>query len=65
MTMIIKLPVDNDRDFEIIMAILAPELLNIDYAIPEAREFYYSLTPQQIEEIKQDIYNYREEHNYE
>lgn len=53
--MIIKLPIDNDRDFEVIMAILDPELFNIDYATLKARELYYSLTPEQIETIKEDI----------
>lgn len=56
--MIIKLPIDNDRDCQTILCILYPDVFNIDYAIPEAHELYHSLTPEQIEIIKEDIAHY-------
>ena len=56
--MIIKLPIDNDRDCQTVLSILYPDVFNIDYAIPEACELYYSLTPEQIEMIKEDIAHY-------
>ena len=56
--MIIKLPIDNDRDCQTILSILFPDVFNIEYAIPEAQELYHSLTPEQIETIKEDIAHY-------
>ncbi len=54
----IKFPVACDRDYETILAIIVPEIFNIEYACPEAREFYYSLTEEDIKEIK----DYAEQH---
>ena len=51
----IKFPVACDRDYETLLAILAPEIFNIEYACPEAREFYYSLTEEDIKEIKKYV----------
>lgn len=48
----IKFPITCDRDFDALLAIIAPELFDIEYACPEAREFYYSLTEEDIKEIK-------------
>ena len=61
--MIIKLPINNDRDSQVVSSILFPDIFNIDYASSDAREFYYSLTPQQIEEIKENIAHYEKEKN--
>lgn len=51
----IKFPVACDRDYETILAIILPEIFNIEYACPEAREFYYSLTEEDIKEIKEYV----------
>lgn len=50
----IKFPIDNDRDYEVAMMIYDPSLFCIDYALPESRELYNSMT----EEEKQEIRNY-------
>ena len=60
--MIIKLPINNTRDIQVALTILRPDVFNIDYASLEARDFYYSLTPQQIEEIREDMAHYEKEH---
>ena len=52
---IIKFPIDNDRDYETLMAIIAPDVFCIDYACPEARKLYYSLTTKQKNEIKKYV----------
>lgn len=51
----VKFPVACDRDYETVLAIIAPEVFNIDYASPEAREFYHSLTEQDKKEIKEYV----------
>ena len=53
--MIIKFPIDNERDYETLLAICLPYIFNIEYACPEARELYYSLTVEQKEEIKKYV----------
>ena len=55
----IKFPVARDRDYETLLAIIAPELFNIEYACSEAKEFYYSLTEEDIKEIKEYIEQHR------
>lgn len=60
--MIIKFPIDNDRDFNLIISILEPSLFNIMYATPEGREAYYSLTERQRRDIATVIkYHYLED----
>lgn len=51
----IKFPVACDRDYETLMAIIAPEIFCIEYACPEAREFYHSLSEEDIKEIKEYV----------
>lgn len=51
----IKFPVACDRDYETILAIIMPEIFNIEYACPEAREFYYSLNEEDIKEIREYV----------
>ena len=55
----IQFPIDNDRDYETVLSILDPELFAIEYASVEAREFYYSLTEQEKEEIKSYVKNFQ------
>lgn len=47
----IKFPIDNDCDFEVVMALINPELININYASSEARILYNSLTLDEKKEI--------------
>lgn len=51
----IKFPIACDRDYETVLAIIAPEIFNIEYACSEAREFYHSLTEKDIKEIKEYV----------
>ena len=51
----IKFPITCDRDSDTLLVIIAPELFDIEYACPEAREFYYSLTEEDIKEIKEYV----------
>lgn len=55
----IKFPITCDRDSDTLLAIIAPELFDIEYACPEAREFYYSLTEEDIKEIKEYVRQYK------
>lgn len=55
----IKFPINNDRDFETIMALINPELFNIEYASLEARELYNSLTSKEKIEIINYINTYK------
>ena len=51
----IKFPIACDRDYEIVMAIIAPEIFCINYACLEAKELYYSLTAKEKKEIKEYV----------
>lgn len=51
----IKFPIACDRDYETILAIIAPEIFDIEYACPEAKKLYSSLTEQDIKEIKEYV----------
>ena len=51
----IKFPIACDRDYDTVLAIIAPELFDIEYACPEARELYSSLTDKDKEEIKEYV----------
>lgn len=51
----IKFPIACDKDYEVLLAIIAPEMINIDYASLEARQLYYSLTEKDIKEIKEYV----------
>ena len=51
----IKFPIACDKDYETLLAIVAPKIFDIEYACPEARELYYSLTEKDIEEIKEYV----------
>lgn len=56
----IKFPIACDRDYEALLAIMAPDLFCIEYAsCVEAKELYYSLTEQEKEEIKEYVTNYK------
>ena len=55
----IHFPINNDRDYEVVLSILYPELFNIEYASPEARNLYYSLTTQEKERIKKYVEQYK------
>ena len=51
----IKFPIACDRDYDTVLAIIAPNLFDIEYACPEARELYTSLTDKDKEEIKEYV----------
>lgn len=51
----IKFPIACDRDYETILAIIMPEIFDIEYACPEARKLYNSLTEKDIKEIKEYV----------
>ena len=51
----IKFPIACDRDCDTVLAIIAPDLFDIRYACPEARELYSSLTDEDKEEIKKYV----------
>lgn len=55
----INFPITCDRDCDTVLAIIAPELFDIEYACPEARELYSSLTDKDKEEIKEYIRQYK------
>ncbi len=51
----INFPIACDRDCDTVLAIIAPNLFDIEYACPEARELYNSLTNEEKEEIKEYV----------
>ena len=51
----IKFPINNVRDYDTVLAIIRPDLFDIEYASKEARDLYNSLTEDDIKEIKEYI----------
>lgn len=51
----INFPITCERDSDTVLAIIAPNLFDIEYACPEARELYSSLTNKDKEEIKEYV----------
>lgn len=51
----VNFPITCERDSDTVLAIIAPNLFNIEYACPEAKELYNSLTDEDKEEIKEYV----------
>lgn len=55
----VNFPITCERDYDTVLTIIAPDLFNIEYACPEARELYSSLTDEDKEEIKEYVRQYK------
>ena len=55
----VNFPITCERDSDTVLAIIAPNLFDIEYACPEARELYNSLTDEDKEEIKEYVKQYK------
>lgn len=52
--------ISNSAQHQVVLYIIAPDIICYDYMSPAARELYNSLTPKQIETIKHKVKNMKQ-----